>query len=108
MTDTIRRRNSRRHRRLQLRFRPTDSNDKFSTGFTEDIAAQGLFVNSPYLVRPGTRVMIEIDIDDGVLSVTGKVRWAKRSPAGLLRDKRNGMGIALDQECWKLLEIFRS
>ena len=95
----------RRRRRLSVRFRPVASTDPLRTGFTEDISAQGLFVQTVFVLPRGTAVEMEIDLEDGTITRRGFVVWAKRSPAPLAKKKRCGMGIRLDKLCPELTAI---
>jgi hypothetical protein len=98
-------RTDRRRRRLSVRFRAIDGNEPFRTGFTEDISPQGLFVQTVFVIPRGTRVEMEIDLEDGTVTRQGYVAWAKRSPAPLAKKKRCGMGIRLDKPCPELTAI---
>jgi hypothetical protein len=98
-------RTDRRRRRLTVRFRPTASDDPLRTGFTEDISPQGLFVQTVFVIPRGTKVEMEIDLENGTITRRGLVVWAKRSPAPLAKKKRCGMGIRLDEPCPELTAI---
>lgn len=65
--------------------------------FTEDITADGLFIKTTNLYRPGTEVTIEL-IMPGEAKVTllGMVRWSKKVPPNMIHLVRKaGMGVKI-------------
>jgi hypothetical protein len=95
----------RRRRRLTVRFRSLASEEALRTGFTEDISAQGLFIQTVFVIPRGTAIEVEIDLEDKTVTRRGVVVWAKRAPAPLAKKKRCGMGIRLDAPCPDLAAI---
>jgi hypothetical protein len=95
----------RRRRRLTVRFRPEGSQDASRTGFTEDVSAQGLFVQTVYVLPKGTALEIEIDLGEKTVTRRGVVAWAKRAPVSLAAKKRSGMGVRLDSDCPELAAL---
>jgi len=88
-------RNQRARRRLSLRFRPVGSDNASRPGFTEDLSATGVFVQTTTPYGAGSLLEIEFEGPEGQITVRGKVIWAKRAPASLAQNKRSGMGIRL-------------
>lgn len=83
----------RRHRkRLSLYF-GIDKPEKFA--FTDDINQDGLFIRSSVTVRPGGTVRVEIERPQGVISLTGVVKWSKPIPQDLLHKLKGGMGVQI-------------
>lgn len=101
-------RNSRTRRRLTLHFHPVGSRDRPRPGFTEDLSAAGVFVQTTMAYGAGTHVELEFVTPDGPITVRGKVKWAKRAPATLATRKRSGMGIRLEEVPPELLALVRA
>ena len=93
-------RNPRQRRRFVARFRPVGQVDEeMRYGFTGDVSATGLFIQTATPIRPGTRIEIDLEGDGPTVRVIGKVVWARTAPPGLGSQKRAGMGIALEGVC---------
>jgi hypothetical protein len=80
----------RKRRRLTVRF-GVDGPDK--TGFTRNISASGLFIQTNLPLPPGTILRMEIAFRDRTFALRGRVVWAKRVPAALAHVIECGMGI---------------
>ena len=84
----------RRKKRLKLRF-GTDEPKRMA--FTEDLTGQGLFVITGQPEKPGTKLVLQFYLPDGKEALAyGRVQWAKKVPANLVRiAKKGGMGVKL-------------
>ena len=93
-------RHPRQRRRFVVRFRTAGQQEEEARyGFTGDVSATGLFVQTSTPYRPGTRVEIQLQTDTATIQLTGRVVWARTAPPGLGSQKRAGMGIALEAPC---------
>jgi uncharacterized protein (TIGR02266 family) len=69
------------------------SDSQFFLGYAEDLSDGGLFVATYTLLPIGTRVALEIDLDDlGSLWTGGRVRWIRQAA----EESPPGMGVTLD------------
>jgi len=84
----------RKRKRLRLRF---GAEQPQRVAFTEDLSERGLFVITGQPERPGTQLVLEINLPDGQQVIAhGRVRWAKKVPPNLIRiASKGGMGIVL-------------
>lgn len=87
---------TRKNRRLEVRFGPDEPK---RIGFTCDITLQGFFIQTAGVCRPGTLLMIALNMGhDQEVRLQGRVQWAKRVPPQLLqRAKKGGMGIKIER-----------
>jgi Tfp pilus assembly protein PilZ len=104
----------RHRRRFALRF-----GDKEATrlGFTEDISPEGMFIRTTNIYPPGTTLTVTLTLtDETLITVRGKVMWAKRVPPQMARlVKKAGFGLRIEtfiegeeiyrQTCEKTLSI---
>ena len=63
--------------------------------FTEDISMTGMFIKTPNVAPPNSRVKIEFDLPEGSrVELDARVMWAKKVPANLFHlVKKSGMGV---------------
>jgi hypothetical protein len=63
--------------------------------FTEDISITGMFIKTPNIVPPNTKIRIEFPIPgDHNIEVEARVMWAKKVPQNLFHlVKKSGMGV---------------
>jgi hypothetical protein len=63
--------------------------------FTEDVSMTGMFIKTPNVVPPNSRVIIEFILPEGsIVELEGRVMWAKKVPANLFHlVKKSGMGV---------------
>ena len=63
--------------------------------FTEDISMTGMFIKSPNVVPPNTKIFIEFELPDGEkVLIEARVMWAKKVPPNLFHlVKKSGMGV---------------
>lgn len=88
-------------RRLTVRF--ALGGKDWRPGFTRNLSASGLFVESRHLEAPGSRILMEIDIPrKGTVQVTGQVIWGRAVGRGLERVALGGFGVRVLQadEAW--------
>lgn len=85
---------NRKRKRLKVRF-GVESPKRIA--FTDDITDKGLFLTTATTEKPGTILMLEIDVPDGEnIKCQGQVRWARKVPPSMLRIARKaGMGVRL-------------
>ncbi len=77
-------------------------------GYTEDISPGGIFIQAAAVLKPGTRLQIQLKTSSGeIILLNGQVRWAKKVPPQLLRKIKAGMGILIT-EFLEGEDIFRS
>lgn len=86
----------RKRKRLKVRF-GIDYPKRIA--FTGDISAGGLHVITGNPERPGTKILLEINLPEGEQVIAyGQVRWAKKVPPNLVRLANNaGMGVKITQ-----------
>ncbi len=79
-------------RRIQIRF---GIDDVARIGFTEDVSMTGMFIKSPNVVPPNSRIKIDFVLPDGGrVELEARVMWAKKVPANLFHlVKKSGMGV---------------
>jgi Tfp pilus assembly protein PilZ len=95
---------SRKRKRLSVRF---GTDELRHMGYTEDISSGGLFIQTAAVLRPGTRLQVQLTTNDGrQILLKGQVRWAKRVPPQLIRKIKGGMGVMIT-EFLEGEEIFR-
>lgn len=79
-------------KRISIKFGIDDAN---RTAFTEDISMTGMFIKSPNVVPPNTKIRIELTFaEDRKVVVEARVMWAKKVPQNLFHlVKKSGMGV---------------
>lgn len=97
---------TRRTKRIEVRFGPERPAD---LGFTIDVSETGLFIKTNTVYPPDTRLVLELSLPDRrVLSLRGRVMWAKRVPPQLARHLRKaGMGVELIDPPPEYLDLVR-
>lgn len=85
---------NRKRKRLKVLFGVEEAK---RVAFTDDISNAGLFITTSRPEKPGTIVMLEIEIPGGdVVKCQGQVRWARKVPQSMLRvATKGGMGVRL-------------
>ncbi len=77
-------------------------------GYTEDISSGGIFIQTISVLRPGTKLQVQLTTNDGrQVLFKGQVRWAKKVPPQLLRKLKAGMGVMVT-EFIEGEDVFRS
>jgi len=88
-----RKRVTRRHpKRFTLKF-GFDKAEKFA--YTNDINHEGLFIRSAVVVKPGSKIRVEIVHPEGLIALLGEVRWAKKIPVNVIHKIKGGMGVEI-------------
>lgn len=84
----------RRRKRLKVRF-GVDYPKRVA--FTEDLSDCGLFIITGQPEHPGSTILVQIVLpDEEEVIARGRVQWAKKVPANLVRiAKKGGMGVRL-------------
>ena len=78
-------------RRLTVRFGIEEAN---KLAFTEDISLTGMFIRTPNVCAPNTKIRIEFELANNKVELEGRVMWAKKVPQNLFHlVKKSGMGI---------------
>lgn len=79
-------------KRISIRF---GSDEAVRVAFTEDLSMTGMFIKTPNVIPPNSRIRIEFDIPDGSrVALEARVMWAKKVPANLFHlVKKSGMGV---------------
>ena len=81
----------RHKKRLTVRFGMDEAN---RVAFTEDVSSTGMFIKTPNICPPNTKIRIEFEVGDNKVALEGRVMWAKKVPQNLFHlVKKSGMGI---------------
>ena len=84
----------RKLKRLKIRY---GSECLEKMGFTNDLSRAGLFIKTATPLTPGELLHMQIFLpDENEVRCTGRIHWAKRVPASLLRlTAKGGMGVRI-------------
>jgi len=78
-------------KRLTVRFGIEETN---KVAFTEDISLTGMFIKTPNISPPNTKIRIEFELADNKVEIEARVMWAKKAPPNLFHlVKKSGMGV---------------
>lgn len=78
-------------RRLTVRFGIDETN---RVAFTEDVSRTGMFIKTPNICNPNTRIKITFEIATEKVELEARVMWAKKVPQNLFHlVKKSGMGV---------------
>lgn len=81
----------RHKKRLTVRFGMGETN---RVAFTEDVSLTGMFIKTPNICPPNTKILIEFEVKNNKVSLEARVMWAKKVPQNLFHlVKKSGMGI---------------
>jgi len=86
-------RDLKRHRkRISIRFGIDEPN---RVAFTEDISSSGMFIKTPNIVPPNSKIRIMFELTgDLKIEVEARVMWAKKVPQNMFHlVKKSGMGV---------------
>lgn len=63
--------------------------------FTEDVSMTGMFIKTPNVATPNTKIRIEFELPNGAkVEIEARVMWAKKVPQNLFHlVKKSGMGV---------------
>jgi c-di-GMP-binding flagellar brake protein YcgR len=90
MTD---KRDIKRHKkRISIRF-GIDATNRIA--FTEDISLTGMFIKTPNIVPPNSKIKISFELPGGAtVELEARVMWAKKVPQNMFHlVKKSGMGV---------------
>ena len=87
-------------KRLMVRYGP-DAPTKMA--FTKNLSVTGLHIQTNSVLKPGTRIQIELKFPSRTFSLWGQVMWAKKVPPQLAYTIPCGMGVKFVEppEEWK-------
>lgn len=79
-------------KRISIRF---GIDEAVRVAFTEDVSMTGMFIKSPNIVPPNSKIIIEFTLPDGPkVELEARVMWAKKVPQNLFHlVKKSGMGV---------------
>jgi hypothetical protein len=86
-------RDIKRHKkRITIRF---GIDEAVRVAFTEDISVTGMFIKTPNIIPPNTKIRIEFTVtDERKIELEARVMWAKKVPQNLFHlVKKSGMGV---------------
>lgn len=86
-------RDIKRHkRRITVRFGIDEAS---RVAFTEDISITGMFIKTPNIVPPNTKIKIVLELSNNrIVEIEARVMWAKKVPQNLFHlVKKSGMGV---------------
>lgn len=87
-------RDKKRHpKRFTLRF---GAEEATRLGFTEDISREGLFIKTSQFLPSGSRIVVELSVNDQIVKIEGQVKWTKQVPPNMINIvKKSGFGIQI-------------
>ena len=78
-------------KRLKVHFGIEEAN---RVAFSENVSHTGMFIRTPNIYPPNTRIKIEFDLASNKVELEARVIWAKKVPQNLFHlVKKSGMGI---------------
>lgn len=79
-------------KRISIRF-GVEKADRVA--FTEDVSMTGMFIKTPNVATPNSKIILEFELPDGSrVEIEARVMWAKKVPQNLFHlVKKSGMGI---------------
>lgn len=79
-------------KRISIRF---GIDEPARVAYTEDISMIGMFIRSPYIITPNSKIKVEIVLPGGtIVELEARVMWAKKVPPNLFHlVKKSGMGV---------------
>lgn len=68
--------------------------DATRSAFSEDISGTGMFIRTPNICVPNSKIKVEFMLNDANIQLDARVMWAKKVPANMFHlVKKCGMGI---------------
>ena len=62
--------------------------------FSEDVSITGMFIKTPNICPPNTKIKVEFEIANNKVELEARVMWAKKVPQNLFHlVKKSGMGV---------------
>ncbi|MBL0224438.1 MAG: PilZ domain-containing protein [Geobacteraceae bacterium] len=78
-------------KRLTVRFGIGETS---RVAFTEDVSLTGMFIKTPNICPPNTKIEIEFEVAQNKVALEARVMWAKKVPQNLFHlVKKSGMGV---------------
>jgi hypothetical protein len=80
-------------------------------GYSQNISESGLYIETNYVIDPGTDLQLEIDTPEKMFEMWATVVWARRYPLSFQRVMRGGLGCQFafpSQEWIDFYERWRS
>jgi hypothetical protein len=78
-------------KRLKVQFGIEEPN---RVAFTEDVSSTGMFIRTPNIFPPNTKIRIEFEHANNKVVIEARVMWAKKVPQNLFHlVKKSGMGV---------------
>jgi hypothetical protein len=78
-------------KRITVRFGIEEPN---RVAFTEDVSGTGMFIKTPNICPPNTKIRIEFEVANNKVELEARVMWAKKVPQNLFHlVKKSGMGV---------------
>ncbi len=79
-------------KRITLRF---GIDEAIRVAFTEDVSMTGMFIKTPNIALPNSKIKIEFILPEGSkVEIEARVMWAKKVPQNLFHlVKKSGMGV---------------
>ena len=78
-------------KRLTVHFGIEETN---RVAFTEDVSRTGMFIKTPNICTPNTKIKITFEIASDKVELEACVMWAKKVPQNLFHlVKKSGMGV---------------
>jgi hypothetical protein len=81
----------RHNKRLTVRFGMGETS---RVAFTENVSHTGMFIRTPNICPPNTKILIEFEVSNNKVTLEARVMWAKKVPQNLFHlVKKSGMGV---------------
>ena len=78
-------------KRLKVHFGIEEAN---RVAFSENVSHTGMFIRTPNIYPPNTRIRIEFELANNKVEIEARVMWAKKAPPNLFHlVKKSGMGV---------------
>ncbi len=79
-------------KRISIRYGTSEAS---RVGFSEDISRTGMFIKTPNIVPPNTKIKIAFEAgDNSMIEIEARVMWAKKVPHNMFHlVKKCGMGV---------------
>ena len=97
-------RNKRVPFRVIVRYGP-ERPPKFNS-FITDFSDTGVYLKTNRVFKPGTNLLMTIEVEGVSYDCEGIVSWSKKVPRGMERFSKSGMGIRFSTLPKELLDIY--
>jgi len=89
-------------RRVQVRFWPEDEPEIANAGYSRNISATGIFLQTAHPVRPGRVLVVELQLEETSFQVRGQVVHSAKVSPMLQSVRPSGMGVKFIERCLDL------